>query len=45
MELKHLRTQSLKEMRELLIVPYGIETRVEYDRYNLIPAFNCTLWN
>ena len=33
------------ELRYLLIVPYGIETRYTFHFQCLLHSFNCTLWN
>ena len=45
MELKLVMTAEEKAEFELLIVPYGIETRKGGNRYTGSATFNRTLWN
>ena len=45
MELKHTVTKESRNTTELLIVPYGIETKWEGGFVNDPDAFNRTLWN
>ena len=45
MELKLQRKGGLKPRKELLIVPYGIETILKDIQVEMSDAFNRTLWN
>ena len=45
MELKHYNKNLPKYGKYLLIVPYGIETKLSIERKGYAGAFNRTLWN
>ncbi len=45
MELKQSDSMLTKLSRNLLIVPYGIETKEIYGDADVMRAFNRTLWN
>ena len=45
MELKRDRNTTLRQLNQLLIVPYGIETTVIHKQHAYADSFNRTLWN